>query len=64
MLNNQMVILDQPNYICNLTQQWKIPATISPNIYIYMVGGFNNLEKYESRWEGLFPYIMENSQHL
>ena len=63
-----MVILDQPNYICNLTQQWKIPATISPNIYmiiyVYMVGGFNNIEKYESRWEGLFPYIMENSQHL
>ena len=21
---------------------------------------FNHLEKYESQWEGLFPYIMEN----
>jgi hypothetical protein len=22
-------------------------------IYIYMVGGFNHLEKYERQWEGL-----------
>ena len=22
-------------------------------IYIYLVGGFNHLEKYESQWEGL-----------
>ena len=26
---------------------------------ILLVGGFNHLEKYESQWEGLFPYIME-----
>jgi hypothetical protein len=24
-----------------------------------LVGGFNHIEKYESQWEGLFPYIME-----
>ena len=25
-----------------------------------LVGGFNHLEKYESQWEGLSPYIAEN----
>jgi hypothetical protein len=27
-----------------------------------LVGGFNHLEKHESQWEGLSPYIMENKK--
>ena len=30
----------------------------------YLVGGFNNLETYESQWEGLSKYIMENTKCL
>ena len=30
-----------------------------------LVGGFNNLEKYESQWEGWHPiYEMENKNHV
>ena len=49
--------------------QWHVVANIYPGFalnakYINMdehilVGGFNHIEKYESQWEGLFPYIME-----
>jgi len=31
---------------------------------IYLVGGFNHLEEYESQWEGLFPYIMEKYKNV
>ena len=28
----------------------------------FLVGGFNHLEKYESQWERIIPYIMENKK--
>jgi len=37
------------------------------NVHVYLVGGFNPSEKYESQWEGLsmiIPYIMENKTYL
>ena len=40
---------------------------IIPNIDVHglLVGGFNQLEKYESQWEGLHPiYEMENKVHV
>jgi hypothetical protein len=32
------------------------------NNIVILVGAFNNLEKHESQWEGLSPYIMENKK--
>ena len=34
---------------------------------LYLIGGFNHFEKYESQWEGLshiLIYIMENKIHV
>jgi hypothetical protein len=30
------------------------------HVYIYMVDGFNHLEKYESQWEGLSHILWKN----
>jgi hypothetical protein len=38
---------------------------LSNFINALLVGGFNHLEKYESRWEGFHPiYEMENKNHV